>query len=352
MDKLKRNYSIDLLRFLSMLGIVLIHVLNQGGIIKNLKTDTFSYLIISVLYIIVISSVNIFAIISGYLYVEKKQIKYKNLLSLLSAMIFYSVVITIIFYSFNLFDIRSMGIKKFISFVFPPLVGRYWYITCYIFVFCMIPFINKLIIKLSKRDYKCLLIILFVLLSVISKLGYDYFYINNGYSPFWLIYCYFIGAYLKRFDINNKFNNKYLLLISIIICSLINFVVKNFVYYNISNWIFSYNSPFIVIISVLIFIFFSHMNIKKNMIIHYFSLTSFGVYLIHGHILIFDYVLKDMFIFLLNNSFLIMLVIIISFFIYVLCSIVEYIRINIFKIVYIDRFIELIGNKIDEMISL
>ena len=348
----KKNYSIEMLRFICMLGIIMIHVMNQGGIINSDK-NMFSNIIISFLFYLVIPSVNIFAMITGFLYIEKDGIKYKNLINLLLALIFYSIFITIIFYGLNLFGVRNMGMLRLLSSLLPPIVGRYWYITCYIFLFCMIPYINIFIKNINKYKYKKFLLLLFVLLCIIDNFGNDLFKIESGYSPFWLVYCYMIGAFIKMYGINVKHSRiiPYILIITFIniLGNILSTIIK---LPQILTLIISYNSPFILIISILIFVLFLNISFKESVIIKFLSLTSFGVYLIHGNILIFDFILKNRFQFLLDYNIVICVVgiIVSSILIYIICSIIEYIRIKVFNLIGISKLSEQIGNKVDRLI--
>ena len=95
----QRNSSIDLLRILSMMGIIGIHVLNNGGGANySNANDLFSYsayainLLRSLFYI----SVNVFAILSGYVYSGRKSVKYRRIIGLWGTVLFYSILITIL----------------------------------------------------------------------------------------------------------------------------------------------------------------------------------------------------------------------------------------------------------------
>lgn len=60
----ERNYGIDTLRLIAMLGIVILHVLSHGGGIRNTAEN--NYWISTLLRIIVFPAVNCYGIISGY----------------------------------------------------------------------------------------------------------------------------------------------------------------------------------------------------------------------------------------------------------------------------------------------
>lgn len=193
----KHNYGIDIIRIIGMMGIIGLHVINAGGILANSKF--INYYIVDLFNIIFMSSVNLFAIISGYLYIDKK-VNYNSIINLIITTLFYSVVITSI--AFFLFPEIFSNLKILISGLFPPVIDRYWYLVSYVFLFFCIPYINIFIKNIDKTILEKLIFIIFILFCIISIFGYvDYFRINEGYSPFWLMYCYIIGAYLKLYDL-------------------------------------------------------------------------------------------------------------------------------------------------------
>lgn len=359
---IKRNYGIDLLRIISMLGIIGLHVIGQGGLLSSGSFDSINYFIIYFFEIIFYSSVNIFAMITGYLYVNKKNLNYKNLISLIFQIAFYCLLITFIFYGFNFFDVRTLGIKNLIISLFPPIAGRYWYIVCYILVFFAIPYLNKLINSFDLYELKKMLFTFFILLSIITTFGFtDFFKINGGYSPFWLIFCYFLGAYINK--ANFEKTSKLKLFILFILSSVLTLVINCSVYYltdylfgipKANNLLLTYISPTIVFSSICIFIIFSLIKINSNKFITLLlklSNAAFAVYCIHCHFLMYDFVFKSNFIFLMDLSPLIIIILIplIIILIYLLCFIFEQLRLYLFKVFRIENLyskIELLFKKI------
>ena len=65
----ERQSSIDFLRIMSMLGIVGVHVLNNGGVVESLDHFSVTGIIIYIIRAICYTSVDLFAMITGYLYV-------------------------------------------------------------------------------------------------------------------------------------------------------------------------------------------------------------------------------------------------------------------------------------------
>lgn len=354
-----RLLGLDILRIMSMCGIVGLHVINQGGLINNTNIHSVSYYVILIILIICYSSVDIFGILSGYLNVNKENNKNKRIVELLAIVLFYGIVISVIFYGFNIYNIRSYGTRELIYNIFPVLIGSYWYITSYTFLFFMIPYINKFCKLVGKKDLKKLLLTIFILLTIIPNIFgmVDFFRVLNGYSPFWLIYCYLIGAYIKLYGVDLKTSRiiKYLCLL-FLSQYLINCIIRNVGNITLGDWFINYISPLTLMISILLMQLFEKTKAKSNRltkILVYFSTMSFSVYVIHCHRLIYDYIFKDLFVPLLNYNFIIIFIaIIISIIlIYIACCLIDEIRKLIFRILCINKLIALIGSKIDKIIN-
>lgn len=358
MDTQKRNSGIDILRVLSMFGIIGLHIINQGGIISNIKTDNPKYYIVLFVLVILFASVNVFGIMTGYLNVNKKQNKNSRIIELFAITVFWSFVITGVFYALNLYNIRTNGFKELLGSLFPFAIGRYWYITCYVLLFFMIPYINILIKRLTKKQFKTMLILLFILFTIIPNIvHYDLFGLKSGYSPFWLMYCYFIGAYIRLYKDDRK-TKKWGLIVSLALAYIINILIKIILKKPTNDtWFIDYISPFIIWFAAELFILFKRINIKSKTIatvVKYISISSFSVYIIHCHKLIFDYINKDLFVFLNNyNALVIVGVIILSIIgVYLACMILDQSRIIIFKIFRINKLIDYIGLKLDKILDL
>lgn len=179
-------------------------------------------ILLNTLNIIFNCSVNIFAILTGFIYISKNQIRNKSIIILLVTAFFWCLCIFVCLkiYCPSIFT----SIKIYIAALFPPLIGRYWYLTCYVFLFFCIPYLNFFINLIDKKNMQKFLIILFFYFSLVSTfLHTDFFRIENGYSPFWLIYCYCIGAYINIEKVEIDFKSKIILLI----CTIIGLLVAN-----------------------------------------------------------------------------------------------------------------------------
>ena len=357
-----RRIGLDLLRILSMMGIVGLHLFGVGGVIENLNVMSYKNYIILFIYVILYFSVDIFGIMSGYLNYKKKDIKYNRIIELIFITFFYAGVISVILYVFNLCGFRELPKIEKIHSLFPALIGRNWYITCYIFVFFMMPYSNHLIDTLSQKKLKKLLIVVFILLSIIPNIFFqkDFFIVCSGYSAIWLLYCYLVGGYLGKYGLSEKIkkNRIWITLGCIIVAYVLNLTIRigSYKIYGTvlhSTWFIDYVSPFNLLASLLIVSLFSDIKQKSNKIIILVSSCTFAVYIIHAHYIIYDRVLNGIMKFTLPHNILYILGIFLIYLliIYVACTIIEIIRIYVFKFLRINKLFDFIGNKIGKYLN-
>ena len=361
----KRVIGLDILRILSMAGIVGLHVLNKGGIINNTSMHNSNYYIVLALAILFFTSVDVFGMLSGYLNIDKEKNKHKRIVELISIVVFYCITIPTIYYLFNPSKFILSNYKDIISNYIPILKGSYWYITNYILLFFLIPYINKFCKSLSKEQYKKLLITLFIFLGIIANffLGkIDIFKIYYGYSAFWLICCYLVGAYIKLYDINLETKKiiKYFILLFIISFG-INCIVKISFYVLTSKmidweYLTGYISPFTIFLSVLLVLLFKKITFTNKVLsklIIRLSSASFAVYIVHGQRAIFYTYFEGFFAPLAKYNLLYLMLGVIGAIvaIYIVCVLVDEIRILIYKLFRFDKFNEYIGKKLDNLIN-
>ena len=352
--KKERMYGLDILRILSMLGIIGLHIMNKGkwGACADSAPEV---LILRILSTVCYCSVNVFAMLSGFLYAERRTVRSSNLIRLLFSVAFYSVVILAVFL-LGLPQTFARAGHLHLQAIFPPLSSTYWYITCYVPLFLMIPYINALIHTLTEIRFRRMLLILFLLLSVMTTFGMkDYFKLDHGYSLLWLVFCYLLGAYLRlhRMDQPNAEVGKWLglLLLDILLTVGSWYLLGNDIVWGKLR-IVDYVSPFMVIEAALLLLIFSRLTIRRvplRKIILSLSDASFGVYLIHAHILVFDLLLLNTFLWTKGYGASVYFAAMIGGMlgIYLICWAIDVVRGILFKWLRIDELAELIGGKVD-----
>ncbi len=335
-----RLYNIDLCRIFSMLGFLTLHF-NRTGILKTAEKGSSVYWFSTILEIIAFSSVNIFAIISGYLGYKKDEQKSFRIIELLSFVLIYCIIITIIYIVID--PSVFTGIKDIIISIFPPLKGRLWYITCYVPLFLFQPYFNKMLWSLSVKQERNLCIIFSTLLGVIpALLKVDFFDINNGYSFLWLAVCYAIGHYFHRSDIKLRIKSAILLIICGGTIQLIIKIIFFYFFHKSSNYLLKYTGPFIIIESIGIFMLFNTFTIRIHNkkfadLITFLSAYSFDVYILHCHPLILDNIFGGRFNWIKTIPSFIVCWLGFIYVLYFLFSIIGYITHMLTKNLHIDK---------------
>lgn len=353
----KREYGLDLLRILSMFGILGLHILSAGQGLETSDTGSLTFYLLQVLHIICLCSVNLFAMITGYLYIDKKKIKSANLVNLLVIIFAYSLVFTILLYFLS--SNFLVDAKSILSSLFPMATGAYWYMVCYVFLFSFLPWINLLLSSLPQKQFQALWLLMAVFCCIIPTLfGRDYFAVLGGYSPIWIIFCYLTGAYLKKYKNTLKLA-KSLQVCFIVFCINVIFTVSIYalgLYSSLFSSIFErllqYNSPIMVANAILLFLCFINFNFENsNMqrIILSLSDAAFEVYAVHCHNYFFEVFIRCNFDFLCMLS---PIVAVIAFLLsilafYILGWIALFFRKKAFSLLRIDHLIQHVGNKID-----
>jgi len=329
----QRNVGLDLCRILSMLGIVILHIIGKGGAMKALEdANAAKYWSTEWLSICALCSVNVFAIISGYLGVGKKNATVYRTFELIATVLFFCLVITGIFCI--LMPEKVLNIENVANGIFPALADRYWYITNFVPILLLQPFLNKMILILTERQHKWLCMISLTVFTVLpSATGKDMFVFDAGYSFVWLLCLYVFGAYLKRERVDAfKIPKRYLVLAFFGMSAVLLFGNLFLAYLTGRNYKFfvGYNSPITLLMSLAVFWLLKNANIKAGQgLLKHISLVAFDVYIIHCHIFVYDYVMDDSFAWIPKLSVWlgIPLIIASAVAIYAVCAVVGIVRI-------------------------
>ena len=325
--KNERKTNIELLRILAMIMIVFSHFYSHGGFeIVNNTINRFFLKYISTCGKI---GVNIFVFISGYFLVEKNSVSPKKIIKLWIQVFFYSFLIYMII---NIGILKSFSIKGLLKALMPITSKFYWFASSYFVMYLLSPYINIIFNRLNKGEFRKLIMMTTIIWCIIPTLTNMDLECNN---LLWFIYLYGIAAYINRFSEDvNLINVKVLLLVLIIILISIAGGFTIFEYLRIDyKLFFGIQKLPTLIVSLLIFIIALKTPIRMSKIINGISKCTFGVYLIHDHssmrdmlwikmLHVSDYCEKWYFIIYTVGIVLI---------VFTTCSLLEYVRINIFR---------------------
>lgn len=279
-----RNSNLELLRIISILMIIGLHYSDPyiGGALGVLTPNDINYYIAHFLESEFIVGVNLFVITSAYFLVDCSTPKVTKTIKLILLSYFYGILFYIISLMLSLVNFSLLDmIKK--SGLF--LDDGYWYVKFYIILYLISPFLNILINNLSKTMFRGLISIMLLFFSIWpSFLPYPPSN-DNGYGIISFVLLYFIGSYIKKYYKSEKSKQFYIFIY--IGCVSITFLFSFWT----NSW--GYNFIFNLIGSAALFILFTKINIKSNLI-NYLASYTFPIYLIHFNPLLIALVFKGL----------------------------------------------------------
>lgn len=213
----ERDINIELLRVIAMFMIVTIHAIGHSGLFLSNDLSIYNKVIIRFFDSLVTVGSSLFILISGY-YMIGKKVNLIKILNLWGKTILYSIAIYIILLLLD---------KKVYTFesIFPVLTEKYWFITAYITLYFLAPVINIGLNKLTKNQFKYLIIVFLVLMSFV-RIFFNIGGIFSG-SILPVLLLYFVGAYIGKYaeiDKNKKYFTKYVLIA--VILTLVYFIIE------------------------------------------------------------------------------------------------------------------------------
>lgn len=286
-----RESNFELLRIISMLMIIIGHIImfHPSTLKPNSGVD---FYIGNFTRSFVMVAVNCFILISGYYGIKFKIGKLFRLGSLTWS---WSVILC---FGAIFAGIQSFDVQQCIKLLFPIVSKQWWFITVYIALFILSPWLNQFVQKVSRDSYKKLLCVLFACFCIWPSFCYiiNAQSITNdaGYGIVNFIFLYLVGRYIQLY-----FTDKYSSLIygcAYVICSLGIFGANMFFTKVLGfyfNSFFSYDTIFCFMGSIMLFMCFKNMKFFSTKI-NALSKETLAVYIIHMHPSIAKYLFEDL----------------------------------------------------------
>lgn len=345
MNKSDRNSNIELLRIIAMFFIVLGHYwvwsVTNMQMLDNAQIISISdkNQLVRQWYFLSRVSVDVFILISGYFLINSN-FSFRRVLSIAKQSWFYSYLIL---FATIILDFRMLTIRRFLTALFPIMFQQNWFVSSYIGLLMLSPFLNKAFLMLCTKNRINLVFFLTLVCSLIPMLTL-HFNEEVGFRYLGLfILLYFLGASIKVYALDKKLSTKILMggTFLALILTYLSTVIINLVGVGrskvISRIMYFSSQPSILLIcsACFIFMFFLSVDLKKNRLINRISATTFGVYLIHENPLaryfFWDYLfrgsdtLKD------TTSMFVVKSLIATLLVFCICSFLDIIRECIFR---------------------
>ena len=351
-----RNYGIDLLRIVSMLMVTVLHFSVHGGFLGT-PENGLSYYILSLIIVICYGAVDIFATISGFV-MYNSTVKYTRIINLWIQVVFYSFILLIL--DKQIFHNPTNILSAFLPVTFSDL----WYFAVYFIMFFFIPLYNKIINSFKNSFLFQFIIICLIILCV--PFVKDLLGLRDGYSFLWISFCYFFGAFIKK---NEQFfkNVPTLIYVIIIVAGMLITYLTYIPYlgslsvlnYSLHDLLRKYTSLTVFFPSISFVILFSRMNIKRGKkIVKFFSSTSFSVYILQCLPFIWNNYLTKFSTFFNSPTAAEKIGLVLGFSVafYLAASLVDFLRIQLFRLLHINllskKICELLGKPIGKIKSI
>lgn len=143
----QRDMNFELLRIIAMLFIIALHYIAHSRIVEKIEVYSLNYIFMDAVRALSIISVNLYVLITGYYMIQSK-IKIKKVIYIWILTLFYSIIMLIASIMLG----RRPQIVTMIKSFLPFSAGIYWFVTAYLALYILTPFINKLLLSLNKNN--------------------------------------------------------------------------------------------------------------------------------------------------------------------------------------------------------
>lgn len=286
----KRDANLDLLRIFSMLLIIFLHSIDHSGVLEQAEHNSPAmYFYVRFAYALCQVCVNCYVMLSGY-YLVNSTFRLQKLAALWMETVFYAFILKLLF---MVTGQEHLSILSLISCFFPILTGRYWFITIYVGLYLVSPFLNKLIHAMNKKEHTMLNICLFVLFSLWSSIHPAIAGMNSGggWGLAWFVVLYLAAAWFRLYYTPKHnpallFGAFFLIPLLIAAGQLAANAAGIGVLQTIINHWFRYDSAPAYLMTIALFAAFLNLKLENERVskaICSVAPLTLGVYLIHAH---------------------------------------------------------------------
>lgn len=221
----------------------------------------------------------VFVMISGYYGIRRS---WKGFLKIALTVSFYNLLgLLIAHFCFA----QPFDPKQLLTVVFPISQGKYWFITSYVILFLLAPYINTVLDNLGRKEFWIFLAIMAVLVFYLG--GIHQLKAADGRGILAFVLSYGIGRFIRRFYPDGlkgvPMMGRYPWLAYLLFCTVI-YVLVAFAPSTVSKGVnflfFGYNEIGLYIMAVLFFLAFQGIRIKSR-VVNYLAVSVLAIYLLH-----------------------------------------------------------------------
>lgn len=293
--------------------------------------------------------VDIFVLISGYFLINSNGslFNFKRILKFWGQVFFYSIGIYIVFCFAGVSNFSITSLMKSLL----PITFLSWpFASTYCVLYIIHPFLNMFLCGLDKKRYQSLLVMLVILWSVIPTFTKS---TNQGNTFIWFVTLYAIAGYAQLYGFNNNYTSKHYFifcaissLLTYASCVIFMFMGERWNFFSSrSTYFYGQEKVTIFFISLTLFMAFEKLKMNYHKWINIFASATFGVYLIHDNAIVRPFLWVNVFknVQYQNSLILIPYSILVVAVVYIVCTIIDLLRKNIFEkpyMVLVDKYSE------------
>ena len=343
---MQRMVSIEVMRLIAMFLIVIGHSVYNG--VSNTPMEVVfpgggGNFFIKSLLLLSHTAVNLYVMITGYFLIEKTDFRWKGFANVWLITLFYCIFFLL---AFAIFQPSVLSVPVIVKSLLPVTTNQYWFITTYMALLLLAPYISRLVSGFNKRQYTT-----FVAIMLILSFEYPFgrLFAGNGFTLFWFVFLYLFAGYIRLYSLPDWIiKYRYELLLLCICFLMVPILITDAGILNLrrfSHLLDNGYNGFVSFLSFIIFICFVNSNMKGVIWekIAAVAVYTFGVYVIHENILFRSFlwdslksITSSVYGYLLHASLF-----------FVVALFVDYIRRKLFEIMSIDAM----TNKLYTIIS-
>lgn len=267
-----RLSNFELLRIISMMGVLTSHSLMS---MYDLHTTNFS--VINEIRVFVMNAsclaVNCFVMISGWFQIRQS---WKSFYGLFTPILFWSVVCcgtALAFGECNLIDFGK-------HLIFPMTETGLWFIKTYLALFLIAPFLNSAINNMNDSQLRWSSLMLLIVDVYIGYLHQSHEITIDGYHLVHFITLYVLGSTLRKANWLQQNVCKLFIIVVLLLLLMTGLHMCKMVFLPTAViYSLRYNSPILMVTSILTFLLFANLKIESK-IINWISESVLAVYLI------------------------------------------------------------------------
>ena len=200
---LARQANLELLRCVAMMMVIVLHYLGKGNLLVSLK-EGWLYPAESVAWLLesfCIVAVNVYMFISGY-FLCTSSFKPSRLIQLWLQVWMYSVAFGLLGALTGVMEETAFDTHFLLTLFFPVAMEHYWFMTAYIFLYVLLPFLGMAVQRMTKRQLQIAALLLLIVFSLQKsvlpvRLETD----RLGYDCLWYVCVFIAAAYVRRFGV-------------------------------------------------------------------------------------------------------------------------------------------------------